>query len=328
MELRFFILLHEEGMYFINKIRPGLIHNNTQSEGFSPPNAEQRSKGASSIAAFHGFDGPVQVTFPSEMFGGPQPPAFVSAVSNLTGLSQCADLNGGDGACVAYTPLTLNWREGDNRSSSAEAYLTPVEEERTNWLTLVGHQATKILLEGRSSDVIASGVQFVNASSNGTGPTYTAYARKEVIVSAGAIGTPQLLQLSGIGDPSVLDPLGIETIVNLPTVGRNLQEQSQSVILHAAQPSFAPTGRGPPNCIAYPTLRELFVEGAGGNGSVTADQIAEHILGSYPNWAKEQAVNGLSAETLEEIFKIQTRLIVNDSGKVIPISIGVNWQCS
>lgn len=160
---------------------------------------------------------------------------------------------------------------------------------------------------------MAKGVQFMNASN--TGATFVAYARREVIVSAGAIGTPQLLQLSGIGDPSVLEPLGIKTIVNLTTVGRNLQEQSQNVIEHAAQSTFNPGGQGPPDCIAYPSLRELFTEGGGGNGSVTADQVAEHILADYPKWAKEQAVNGLSAGTLEKIFEIQARLIVNESGK-------------
>lgn len=48
-------------------------------------------------------------------------------------------------------------------------------------------------------------------------------ATKEVILSAGAIGTPHILQLSGIGDETILEPLGIETLVSLPDVGKNLQ---------------------------------------------------------------------------------------------------------
>ena len=85
------------------------------------------------------------------------------------------------------------------------------------------------------------------------------------------------------------------------------------------QPSFNSEGFGSPNCVAYPTLRDLFAESAGGNGSVTADQIAEHILKSYPDWAREQAVNGLSAKTLERIFEIQARLIVNESGNIVAV---------
>lgn len=70
---------------------------------------------------------------------------------------------------------------------------------------------------------MASGVQFGPASGGST--RYTANARREVIIAAGAIQTPVLLQLSGIGDSSVLGPLGITTLIDLKTVGRNLQEQ-------------------------------------------------------------------------------------------------------
>jgi choline dehydrogenase-like flavoprotein len=57
------------------------------------------------------------------------------------------------------------------------------------------------------------------------GPTYELTARKEVILSAGVYGTPQLLLLSGIGEPSELAKSGIQLLVNLPGVGKNMTDQ-------------------------------------------------------------------------------------------------------
>lgn len=72
--------------------------------------------------------------------------------------------------------------------------------------------------------LVASGVVF--APSSGGSTRYTVSARREVILAAGAIQTPALLQLSGIGDASVLGPIGITTLIDMKTVGRNLQEQA------------------------------------------------------------------------------------------------------
>jgi choline dehydrogenase-like flavoprotein len=82
---------------------------------------------------------------------------------------------------------------------------------------------TKLVFSSTTIPVKVSGVQFKKA--NNSGATYTVFARKEVILAAGAIQTPALLQLSGIGDPAHLGSLGIQTVVNLPTVGKNLQDQ-------------------------------------------------------------------------------------------------------
>lgn len=91
---------------------------------------------------------------------------------------------------------------------------SPIQVTNITW------SSTKIPLE-------ASGVQF--GPSGGGSTRYTAQASREVILAAGAIQTPALLQLSGIGDPAVLGPLGIPTLLNMKTVGRNFQEQ---VTLH------------------------------------------------------------------------------------------------
>ena len=84
-------------------------------------------------------------------------------------------------------------------------------------------QVTKITWASTSIPLKASGVQF--GPSSGGSTRYSAKARREVILAAGAIQTPALLQLSGIGDTKVLTPLGITTLLNMKTVGRNLQEQ-------------------------------------------------------------------------------------------------------
>jgi hypothetical protein len=93
----------------------------------------------------------------STMFGGPQQPAFLNSVVGLTGITHAADLNGGNANSVAFTPnvcfppschlhfilyhiQSLDVNNGDIRSSAATAYLTPVENRRKSWLTLVGHQ--------------------------------------------------------------------------------------------------------------------------------------------------------------------------------------------
>lgn len=63
------------------------------------------AKGAQSIASYHGYSGPVQVTYPDAMYGGPQQLAFVDTIVGLTGLNHSEDLNGGTPNCVSITPL-------------------------------------------------------------------------------------------------------------------------------------------------------------------------------------------------------------------------------
>ena len=282
----------------------------SQAESFNPPDDIARAKGADYVPDYHGFSGPIHATFAAEMYGGLQQSACVSAVRNVTGIDHCPDIGGGEANCVVFTAHSLNPSANYSRSSAAAGYLTPVEQERTNWLTLVNHRVTKLVLEGDAPNVKAAGIQFKR--SDNTGDTFTANARKEVIMAAGTIGTPHLLQVSGIGDPAVLNPLGIDVKVSIPTVGRNLQEKAMNLISHAVQPSFGSASRGPANCLAFPSLREVF--GAGSNGSVTADDVVAHILASYPSWAQDQAHNALNAEALEAIFAIQADVIINNNG--------------
>lgn len=148
----------------------------------------------------------------------------------------------------------MNWHDSDHRSSSIQAYLTPVESARTNWVTLIGQQVTQITWSKTTVPLTASGVQFGPASGGST--RYTAKARREVIIAAGAIQSPALLQLSGIGDSATLGPLGITTLVNLKTVGKNLQEQTINS-LGASGTNFDKDGNGPSDAIAYPNIYQV-----------------------------------------------------------------------
>ncbi|KAL5495905.1 hypothetical protein ACEPAI_1369 [Sanghuangporus weigelae] len=294
-----------------------------KAEMFTPPDRDQRAKGANYNPDYHGFSGPVHAAYPQGMYGGPQQLAFPNAVQNITGIALCQDLNGGDANCVSFTPHTINPSDNDTRSSSATAYLSPVEDERTNWITLVNHQVMRVLLVGSAPSVRATGVEFKKSDS--TGESFNASAHQEIIISAGAIGTPQILQVSGIGDPVVLEPLGIDVKANISTVGRNLQEQAMNNLGHSTRPQFSPDGIGPSNCMALPSLKELFSENGGSNGSVAVDDIADYIMAMYPSWAESQVVNGLDSEALTTIFGIQAGLIVNDDAPVMELFFDIGF---
>lgn len=90
---------------------------------------------------------------------------------------------------------------------------------RTNFEIITESKVTKILL----NDGAATGVSFEQKTANSTS-VISVQANKEVIIAAGAIHSPQILQLSGIGPSSLLEAAGIETIVDLPGVGQNFQD--------------------------------------------------------------------------------------------------------
>ncbi|KAJ7055079.1 hypothetical protein C8F01DRAFT_1234855 [Mycena amicta] len=120
---------------------------------------------------------------------------------------------------VSFVPSIINPANG-SRSESNFGYIAPYSS--TSLVILAGYQVTKTNWNSTTSgSAVAGGVSFA-ASAGGT--VYNVNAAKEVILSAGTIGSPQLLQLSGVGPKSLLTGLGIDSVVDLPGVGQNLQE--------------------------------------------------------------------------------------------------------
>jgi choline dehydrogenase-like flavoprotein len=193
----------------------------------------------------------------------------------------------------------------DVRSSSAHSYLYPLEHARNNWLTLVNHQAEVLLWSDDDDEKRVTGVQFQTTSDGFYGLRHRVHARKEVILAAGAINTPALLQRSGVGNPHHLESLGIPIKIDLPTVGKNLQEQTSNS-LGATGSGYNKGGEGPSDVIAYPNIYELF-------GSEAVD-VVEAIKQNISAWAEQQAENALNKEALLKIYKHQANMIIHREG--------------
>ena len=169
-------------------------------------------KGGDASSPERGQDGPLSVS-PTRLKREIVDKWLDAAVA--AGYKRNPDYNGSDQEGVGYFQLTL---DKGRRCSSAVAYLKPARNRKN--LTIITHaQAEKLLIEeGEAKGVIAN----IKAQSQ------TIRARREVILSAGAIGSPQILMLSGIGAAQELKAKGIEPICDLPGVGKNLQDHLQA----------------------------------------------------------------------------------------------------
>ncbi|CAL1710566.1 unnamed protein product [Somion occarium] len=164
--------------------------------------------------AVHG-NGPVEVSVPG--FSLPIDDLVVSTSNQLGGrFSFNVDFNSGKFVGVGFMQSSIG---GGERSSAATAYLEPVESRR-NLDILINAQVTKLIQSGTSK----SGPIFQVAEIGQPGKRWQVMALKEVILSAGVIGTPQLLLLSGIGPSAALTSLQITPLVDLPDVGTNLAD--------------------------------------------------------------------------------------------------------
>ncbi|MBF9057591.1 alanine-phosphoribitol ligase [Rhodobacterales bacterium HKCCSP123] len=154
---------------------------------------------------YHGKGGPLGVSQPIAPL--PICEAYFEAAAQL-GIPRNMDINGEmqDGVC--YYQLT---QRNARRSSAAMAYVAP-NEGRPNLTVRTGAQVRRITVEGGR----ATGVELTD----GTRLT----AAQEVLLSGGAIGSPRLLQLSGIGPADHLHALGIDVVLDQPQVGENLQD--------------------------------------------------------------------------------------------------------
>ncbi|GGC77004.1 GMC family oxidoreductase [Chelatococcus reniformis] len=144
------------------------------------------------------------------------------AACEQAGLSH-RDVNAGEQEGVCYYQLTV---KNGRRCSAAVAYLHPAMA-RPNLRLETRALASRVVFEGRR----AVGVEFVQ-----NGARHVVRARREVILSGGAVNSPQLLQLSGIGPAALLQQHGIAVIADRPGVGENLQDHYVIPMLYRLKP--------------------------------------------------------------------------------------------
>ena len=162
---------------------------------------------------YHGFDGPLSVK-KSESTHDKLLDVFIEA-GEQAGFPLTNDFNGKNQEGFSrYEHTMADTKRGPRRWSSARAYLHPALK-RKNLATETNVQVNKILFEGKK----AVGVEYSKK-----GKTFSVKANAEIILSAGAINSPQILMNSGIGDSSELNKHGINVLHELKGVGKNLQD--------------------------------------------------------------------------------------------------------
>ncbi|TBU49098.1 alcohol oxidase [Dichomitus squalens] len=199
-----------------------------KTETISAPTPEQYFPDGPQVSnktfyTFHGRDGPVQPSY-NVLYTNITDP-FVEAVNKL-GIPTNSDPYEGNATGIFNLEMAVDRVKNVGKRSYAASTYYNISSDRPNLTVYLTTQATKVnIVRGASSqDLRAVSVDVV--ALNSTGTNGTVYARKEVVLSAGAFQTPHLLELSGIGNKSILEDAGIKTLIDLPGVGENLQDHT------------------------------------------------------------------------------------------------------
>ena len=178
--------------------------------------AESNSRGADD---YHGSDGPLLVT--DENGTNPLFDAFVEA-GQQAGYEFNPDFNGADQEGFGKFQFTI---QGGRRKSTSATYLKEAKG-RPNLMVETGAHTQKIDFDGRRAVGVTYRIK---------GEEVAARAKREVIVASGALNSPQILMLSGIGDADHLKGHGIDVVADRPEVGRNMQDHLSIRNMHASK---------------------------------------------------------------------------------------------
>ncbi|OSD08629.1 GMC oxidoreductase [Trametes coccinea BRFM310] len=188
-----------------------------KTETTLPPSDIAKEQGLSMPdARYHGDSGPIVKQYPT--WFNPLHKSFLDTLEKL-GVPRNADPDSGINMGGVTSFMTVD--SDAVRTYSASSYYQP-NASRQNLFVLTNSKVAKINFREGFTPLLATGVDFITGEQR-----YTVSARKEVILAAGAFQTPQILELSGIGNKEILSKYGIQTLLDLPAVGENLQLRSR-----------------------------------------------------------------------------------------------------
>lgn len=179
-----------------------------KSEDYQVPNSTDVAAGASYNLKYHGFDGPLKVGHPPKQSS--DLPGILNTTYQSLGVPWTADTNGGKMRGFNYVPFTIDHAQ-NVREDAARAYYWPFTSLRSNIDVLTNTRADKIVWKDEtpsnetsssnrtiaSGDAVADGVQITASNGN----TSVIKVSKEVILAAGSLRSPAILELSGVGNP-------------------------------------------------------------------------------------------------------------------------------
>ncbi|KAI0446069.1 GMC oxidoreductase [Xylaria telfairii] len=266
-----------------------------KAEKFTIPSDAQAAAGATYDPEVHGEAGNVHTGFPFTLANGSFH-GIAAETWEALGYPVIEDPNTGSVRGFSVWPQTLD-RDQNLRFDSARSYYYAVEG-RPN-LTLIKGTVKRITWAHSSTAseaAVAEGVEYVAPD----GELVQLTAAKEVILSAGALRSPLILESSGVGNPSLLNNLGIETLIDLPGVGEYLQEQPNTVLIYNNAKNIA--GFAP--YATFSTAQDMFGDETSAIKASTSAQI--------PDWAKKVAdasIGAVEAANVEKLLRIQHDLI-------------------
>ncbi|KAL4970547.1 GMC family oxidoreductase [Aspergillus stella-maris] len=278
------------------------------SEDFTPPTEAQIAAGASKDLSYHGYTGPVHVAYQYGLHNG----SFASLVNETwknLGVEFNEDVNGGDLRGFFVWPQTLD-RDENIRWDANRAYYEPVKG-RGN-LVLIQGAAGRIVWgdDDEEDKAVAEGVEYTTPDDE----LKTLYAKREVILAAGSLRSPGILELSGVGNPDILEPLGIETKIALPAVGENALDQPNTFMSYNVTDGFNETFTGMVPYVTYLTAYDVFGE--------ETEAIADEVLSQLDSWAEKTSSEwrgAVSADIIRHLYQVQHDLMFDES-KAVPIA--------
>jgi choline dehydrogenase-like flavoprotein len=274
-------------------------------EQFQIPDDEQEKNGASYEESVHGFEGEVDVGFTPYLTGQG---AFdiLKQTSEMLGYPYNEDPNNGTLRGTNTWPSMLKVKDRV-REDAARAYYWPVSESRPNLHVFLDTTAARIVWDTDSSTdrkVIATGVEVI-ASSN---TTEIIHATREVIVAAGSLRSPALLEHSGIGNPAILENVGIKTTISHPTVGSNLMDQPAGGLTYSSSTNWT----GYPTFVTYLTASDLF----GSDFGAVTEEVRANISAYAATILADYTPGVTTLENVEGLLKHQVDLIFSEDSTV------------
>ena len=192
-----------------------------KSEGLSPSGDIKVDTEA------HSTEGPLGVSVRAPVISGAQEFVDAAAAAGIpTGDYNGRNRGGNTGVASLLQTTTRNGK----RSSTYHAFVEGEAEHRPNLTIITRAHAARLILDGDASAQVARGVEYRTEN----GEIATAMTRKEVVLSAGTVGSPQLLLLSGIGPKDELEATGVRCRLDLPEVGKHLKDHLQVALFFPA----------------------------------------------------------------------------------------------